>query len=468
MTYRHRSTPAKAIVVFDALYGDSGKGRTVAYFVHKHGSKWVVKYSGGAQCAHHVIDSDGRGFTFSQFGSGTLEGARTHLAGDFLLNPLNLGNEANKLAAIGVPDPMSLLTIDGDCPIITPYHRATNRLRELQRGDGRHGSCGQGIGETASDAATDPTMTLRASDLGDRAAVRYKLGYWQDRKRALFADDIANPGRCNSTAYAAELAKLIADPDVDLFDSYHRFADDVDIVPWSYLREIMTDPNPVVFEGAQGVLLDEWYGFHPYTTWSTTGPENAMRDLGDVDINRVDIDVVAVMRPYMVRHGAGPFPTESERLTEVLQDATNSTGNWQGPFRVGHFDPLVAKYALDCIEHVSGVHVDRLAFTNCDRLVGLSGFKSCVSYSGPDGRMHGLPLPIRGNLEAQQHLGGEMMRSTPSYRAVPTGSRTEVEQFIDHLSRSVFGKPVTLRTWGPALTDDATWTIPSTPEPIVV
>lgn len=311
-------------------------------------------------------------------------------------------------------------------------------------------------------------MTLRASDLNDRAAVRYKLGFWQDRKRALFADDIADPGRCSSTAYAAELAKLIADPDADLFDSYQRFADDVDIVPWSYLREIMTDPNPVVFEGAQGVLLDEWYGFHPYTTWSTTGPENAMRDLSDVNVNRVDIDVVAVMRPYMVRHGAGPFPTESERLTRVLQDETNSTGNWQGPFRVGHFDPLAAKYALDSIEHVSGIHVDRLAFTNCDRLVGLPGFKSCTSYTGPDGRVHGLPLPTHGNLEAQQQLGDEMMRSTPSYRPVPTRDRAEVEQFIDHLSLGVFGKPVTLRTWGPALTDDATWTIPAPPEPIVV
>lgn len=447
-----------AIVVADALYGDSGKGRVVAHNVKRHGAHTVVKYTGGAQCAHHLVHEDGRSHTFAQFGAGTLHGARTHIGRHFLLNPLNMGKEAGRLAAIGINNPMSLVTIDEDTPIITPFHRATNRLRELFRGDARHGSCGQGVGETASDLVDDPDAILRAGDLRSPDLVRAKLAYWQERKRVLFADSIRNPSPDITSAIAAELAHLIADPNLDLFDSYQRFADDVDIVPGTHLNNILAT-GVTVFEGAQGVLLDEWYGFHPYTTWSTTGPDNAMTLLAEAGVPRTSIDVQMVMRPYMVRHGVGPFPTECPRLTSWLQDGTNPENKWQGAFRVGHFDAVAARYAINSVERVSGVYVDRVAFTNCDRLVGLEGVQFANTYQTDDAPVNDLPLPVRGDLDAQQALTNMLMGGTyqPTYTPVRTERRSDVERFLEHLSTSVLRKPIAVNTWGPAVTDEGSW-----------
>jgi adenylosuccinate synthase len=140
-----------AIFVAGLGFGDEGKGSIVDALTRKHQADLVVRFSGGAQAAHHVVTDDGREHCFAQFGSGTLAGASTHLSRFMLIDPLALVKEAEHLKQIGVVDPFERLTIDPRAPIITPYHRAMNRLRELSRGRQRHGSCGVGIGELASD-----------------------------------------------------------------------------------------------------------------------------------------------------------------------------------------------------------------------------------------------------------------------------------------------------------------------------
>ena len=151
----------------------------------------VVRFNGGAQAAHNVVTRDGRHHAFAQFGAGTFTpGVRTHLSRFVLLDPLALAAEATHLAIVGVPDALDRLTVDRDALLTTPYHRAANRARELARGNHRHGSCGMGIGETASYALTHPADAPRAGDCTSRARLpasspRCATGSWKTLGRSV-------------------------------------------------------------------------------------------------------------------------------------------------------------------------------------------------------------------------------------------------------------------------------------------
>ena len=172
---------------------------------------------------------------------------RTHLSRFVLVDPLALAAEAAHLASAGVPDALDRLTVDRDALLVTPYHQAANRAREAARGQDRHGSCGMGIGETARYALAWPGDAPRVADCAAPRMLARSLGRLRDRLR----DELGPFGG----------------PSVDLLcDAYRAFADRVPLVDGGYLRRLL-NAGPAVFEGAQGVLLDEWRGFHPYTTW---------------------------------------------------------------------------------------------------------------------------------------------------------------------------------------------------------
>ncbi|NUU25051.1 MAG: adenylosuccinate synthetase, partial [Streptomycetaceae bacterium] len=176
------------VVVVDLGFGDAGKGTVVDHLCARPGARVraVVRFNGGAQAAHNVVTDDGRHHTFAQFGSGTFSpGVETHLSRFMLLDPLALAAEADHLAALGVPDPLGQLTVDREALLITPFHAAANRARELARGAGRHGSCGMGVGETAAFALAHPELAPRAGDAQDPPALRRKLTAVRD---ALAAD----------------------------------------------------------------------------------------------------------------------------------------------------------------------------------------------------------------------------------------------------------------------------------------
>src|SRR3954452_5420312 len=135
------TTMQHALLTVDLGFGDAGKGSIVDFLARAHAAHTVVRYNGGAQAAHRVVTSSPspREHVFAQFGSGTLAGAATHLSRFMLLDPLAMLEEARHLAALG-SDPLQRTTIDEGAPIITPFGRAINRLRELARGSQRHGS----------------------------------------------------------------------------------------------------------------------------------------------------------------------------------------------------------------------------------------------------------------------------------------------------------------------------------------
>ena len=354
-----------ATIVVDLGFGDAGKGTIVDYLVRRDGAGLVVRFNGGPQAAHNVVTGDGRHHTFSQFGGGTfVPGVRTALARFVLVEPYALLNEAAALAAVGVADALDRLTIDRRCAVITPAHRAANRMRERARGSAAHGTCGIGFGEAVGDSFSRPDLTLRAADLGDRAKV----------VRTLIAV---------AAAKAADVADLLDDgPDADALrrpawvgqaaDVYARVAASVTIADTTEL--LRSAASPVVFEGAQGVLLDERHGFHPHTTWSTTTFANAdaVLDAAGWTVRRRRVGVV---RSYCTRHGAGPMVTADDRLR--LPEPHNGDDGPQGRFRVGPFDAVAGRYAAG----VAGP-VDELAVTHLDRLVPAI----CTAYTTADGR----------------------------------------------------------------------------------
>ncbi|GAA1748878.1 adenylosuccinate synthetase [Luedemannella helvata] len=402
------------VAVVDLGFGDAGKGTVVDWLCATRPVPAVIRFNGGAQAGHNVVTADGRSHTFAQFGSGTLRGVPTFLSRFMVFDPLALTAEAEHLTALGVPDPYALLTVDRDALVATPYHQAVNRARELARGAARHGSCGMGVGETVAHSLDHPDAAIRAGDLFAPALLRRKLSAlrsWADAASASLAAVDAPPVEACLEAYVAVAALL-------------RLADGSDL-------DALLRAGGCVFEGAQGVLLDEWRGFHPYTTWSTTTFDN-------VAALTPDFYRLGVLRCFTTRHGAGPLVTEDAHLTATLVDPHNHTGPWQGAFRVGHFDAVAHRYAIEVCGGVDG-----LALSHVDVAEVTPGLRICRAYS--DGVDRLVPGPHR-DLDHQAALTARLAGAAPRLDAeAPTDWIAAVE--------GAAGAPVVLASHGPTAAD---------------
>ncbi|TDC89466.1 adenylosuccinate synthetase [Actinomadura sp. 7K507] len=409
------------VIVVDLGFGDAGKGTVVDHLCSAASGTTspvvaVVRFNGGAQAAHNVVTADGRHHTFAQFGSGTFTpGVRTHLSRFMLVDPLALASEADHLRALGVRDALDRLTADRDALLTTPYHRAANRARESARGADRHGSCGMGIGETASYALAHGGAP-RVGDCLSPARLRRRLAALHDWYRDTFPSggDV---------------------PDVDACaGAFTAFAERVATVGGDHLHGLLRTGD-VVFEGAQGVLLDEWHGFHPYTTWSTTTFANAETLLAEAGEPAARL---GVLRAYATRHGPGPFVTEDPVLTADLPEPHNGAGRWQGAFRAGHLDAVALRYALD----VAG-GADGLAVTHLDVAGARPDLRACLAYE-MDGERAGRLETGPPDLDRQAALTRRLLRARPVY--APLGRAAET---IEDVLRT----PVVLRSHGPSAAD---------------
>lgn len=387
----------KAIITVGLGFGDEGKGATVDYLTRILNAELVVRYSGGAQAGHNVVLPDGRRHTFAQFGAGTLAGAKTYLGPRVIISPSTILPEAEHLQELGVTDPFGMLEVHPDCLVSTAYHVAMNRLRESARGAGKHGSCGLGIGETRHYWLRYGQDAIFANDLVDRSTLVAKLTLLRDR----------------CLLEMQELAQL----DRDLCERLHETmpAYEADLVrDMSYelsLSRRLPDCTTAIFEGAQGVLLDEWKGFHPYTTWSTVTPHHALEMAEEAGIS--DVTVLGVTRAYSTRHGAGPFPTWCPAMSAEIVDAGNPTNQWQGSIRSGPLDLVLLNYAA----RVSGV--DGLVVNCIDQLPDRP--RICTEYK--DRKQTDVPH----SLKDQEQLT-TMLEAT-----VPIISESTVDGIVDAL-----------------------------------
>lgn len=351
-----------ASIVTDLGFGDAGKGTTVDFLARQTHGAVIVRFNGGAQAAHNVHTVDGRHHTFSQFGSGTLvPGTRTYLSRFVLFDPYALMQEARGLEGLGITNPLFLMTVDEAALTVTPFQKAANRLREALRGDGRHGSVGMGIGETMADMLAFPEQAVYAAHLRDVATLTQKLHKQQALKHAEFAPHFAVLSQ--NTLLRDEL-RVITDPAMPrlIAQTMVTLMRSCTLGTMATLRRLSAT-CPLIFEGAQGILIDEWHGFHPYTTWSTTTHDNANTLLRELSYQG-SVARYGVVRAYSTRHGPGPFPSESSALTTILPDSHNHYGVWQREFRVGWLDLPLTRYALSVSAGTDGVvltHLDRWA-----------------------------------------------------------------------------------------------------------
>ncbi len=438
-------------------YGDEGKGGVVAYLVHREKASLVARFNGGAQAGHNVVTDDGRHHTFSQFGSGTFSYARTFLSRFMLFNPCTLAKEAEHLASLKIPDPLSLITIENQAVVTTPFHMAANRIREMAR-TSRHGSCGMGIGETVDHSLKFPASAYYVRDMLDRQVSDTKLlyirSYLLESVRALVKP--GDPDMEREWDILADFKTTLA----FINERHDEVLRRIQIVDSSWLpNKLHNEPDEtVIFEGAQGVLLDQDFGFQPYTTWTDCTFGNANKLLSstiDLRCSGVQSHVtncscnkhsnpvtrVGVLRGYMTRHGAGPLVTECTTCKPPPGEH-NSTGPWQEGFRMGHSDTVALRYALDVIGGV-----DQLALTCLDHLQ--TNIKVCSKYTGMTSWVdEDLIVKRPWDLRYQEELTYDLQQfAKPDYETV-----NDVEHLIARVE-SETRTPVKITSFGPKASD---------------
>lgn len=343
------------LAVIGAGYGDEGKGLLVDALAASSGAAVVVRSNGGAQAGHTVVAPDGRRHVFHHVGAGALAGAATHLSRFFVHHPMLFLAERAAVAALGgevrvAADPRGAVT--------TPYDVAANQAAEVARGGGRHGSCGLGFGETVGRDGL-PGHRLRVADLagpGLRARLAALRDAWLPARLAALGTSLA--------ALGPEVeAAVRGDAVLDRF-----LADCAD-----YLDAVAVEPDAglgrrggVVFEGAQGLMLDQDRGAFPHVTRSCTGMANVAAIAAEAGLGPVDATYVT--RAYVTRHGAGPLAREGAVPFDVL-DPTNAPNPWQGTLRTATLDlaVLAAAVRADLAAAPGAVRAASLAVTCLDQ-----------------------------------------------------------------------------------------------------
>lgn len=322
-----------------ANFGDEGKGALVDHLCSRSAPDAVVRFNGGAQAGHTVVEPSGRRHVFKHLGSGTLLGVPTFLAQRFITNPILLAMEVNDLLKLK-PDVNPILYAHHACLVTTFVDMGVNQRDERERARARHGSCGVGLNETVNRSEV-PRLALTVGDLHSRS----------ERWLRDTVEQICTSWATFRTGKAWERYE----PQLDLFLKTCRlFASTVRV---GTIRQF----KDVLFEGAQGLLLDQNNKeYFPHLTRSNTGMRNVRELMAEAKLDACETWYVS--RTYLTRHGAGPLPFEDPKLRYA--DDTNVTNEWQGALRFAPLapGPLVERCVTDY-----GSDRFKLAMTHCDQ-----------------------------------------------------------------------------------------------------
>jgi adenylosuccinate synthase len=359
---------ARNVVVIGSQWGDEGKGKVVDWLTeHAHG---VVRFQGGHNAGHTLV-INGRKTVLRLIPSGILRAnVACYIGNGVVLSPEALLKEIGELEAAGV-DVKSRLRISETCPLILPHHVAIDLAREAAKGKGKIGTTGRGIGPAYEDKVA--RRALRLQDLMDtprfEAKLQEVLDYHNFVLKNYFNTATVDFGktRDEALALAARIKPMIAD------------------VP-SLLAAAQKAGNNLLFEGAQGTLLDIDHGTYPYVTSSNcvAGAACAGAGVGPHLLHYV----LGITKAYTTRVGSGPFPTELEDETgKRLAERGNEFGSVTGrPRRCGWFDAAALKRSIQ-INGISGLCVTKL-----DVLDGIETLKICTGYKTPHGLLDILPF----------------------------------------------------------------------------
>lgn len=447
--------------------GEETKGAAVQWLVKRLNSHLVIR-SGGCQGGTQIISEDGREQQFSHFGAGTFEGAKTHLL-NMVINPVDLFTEAIELESKNVNNPLDLISIDGECISLTPYHSAISRFREIMR-DKKKGTVGKGVGDAVLDSF-NPELTIRAREFaGDRGVLLSKVENIRIHKLQQ-AEEIMREKNIPDDA-KAELNILHDSSLVGLtVESFRAIADLVKIVDKGYLDELLTTNNPIVGEVTHGALLHPRYGFVPHVTQIDPTGLDAINTIRTRDYKGKVIRIGAT-RCYMTRHGAGPLVSFNRNLNESIHETVNNMpqdNKWIGDFRNGSYDLIALKYAVA----ISGgkESYDGLIVSYLDELLKRNEWPICVAYEykgdhselrkyfdlNKDGLITGIKVYTGSNnneqLIHQKGLTELLEKCSPvEINLSPSISKSLEENFIDFVERNI-EIPVVALAHGPKISD---------------
>lgn len=303
-------------------FGDEGKGIVTDFLCSQTRNPLVIRYSGGQQ-AGHTVCCNGKKHTFSNFGSGTLRGAPTFWSRYCTIDPVGIKNEYKKLIDLGIEPTM---VIDPMCPVTTTYDKLFNRVDHNYL---KHGSCGVGVGQT-----------------WQREEDHYHLSY-----KDLFCPS----ARDIKLDLIGEYYKNIFKEREDWQNIYNEFMDACHFVTQRFKAETIKPSMhwDIIFEGSQGLLLDQDIGFFPHVTRSNTGSKN------------IDPSVFClVTRAYQTRHGNGPMTNDNPLNIDPGSDENNKKNEYQGRFRISTLDLDLLKYAIESDEKINNSK-RRILFITC-------------------------------------------------------------------------------------------------------
>jgi adenylosuccinate synthase len=353
----------KNLVVIGTQWGDEGKGKVVDLLTDR--AQAVVRFQGGHNAGHTLV-IDGHKTVLHLVPSGVLrDDVRCFIGNGVVLSPAALLDELDMLEAGGVPA-RERLRLSESCPLILPYHVALDHAREAARGKKAIGTTGRGIGPAYEDKVA--RRGIRLGELLDtehfKERLREVMEYHNFILEHYFESDTVDYDEVldQCLAQREQLIGLVAD------------------IP-GLLHRMRREGKNILFEGAQGALLDIDHGTYPYVTSSNTTAGGAAAGSG---VGPRDLDyILGIVKAYTTRVGAGPFPTElfdddGEHLGTKGHEFGATTGRKR---RCGWLDTVALRRSLD-INSVTG-----LCITKLDVLDGLAKVKICVSY-----RMHGESL----------------------------------------------------------------------------
>jgi adenylosuccinate synthase len=344
------------VAVVGAQWGDEGKGKIVDWLSSR--ADVVVRFQGGHNAGHTLV-IDGVTYKLSLLPSGSVRPGKLSIIGNgVVIDPWALLDEINTLAGLGVKVTPETLRIAENATLILPLHGQLDRAREVASGAAKIGTTGRGIGPAYEDKIA--RRAIRVCDLMEVSTLGEKvdrlLVHHNALLRGLGAEEI---DRDDLLAKLRELAPLIT-----------PYAD----VVWKLLDEARRADKRILFEGAQGAMLDVDHGTYPFVTSSNTHAAQAAVGSG-IGLKSVGY-VLGITKAYTTRVGSGPFPTEQDNdIGQLLGERGREFGTVTGrKRRCGWFDAVMVRQAIK----VGGI--DGIALTKLDVLDGLESLKVCTSY----------------------------------------------------------------------------------------
>jgi len=386
------------LTVFGAQWGDEGKGKIIDRLAAN--TDVIVRYQGGANAGHTVVVGDEK-FVLHLLPSGILTEGKLNLIGNGVaIDPEVFLRELDELVERGIQVGPERLVVSASAHVIFDTHKVLDNLSERWRGDGRIGTTGRGIGPAYADKAS--RTGLRISDLVDPKRLRERLTSFMAEKNALI-QKVHGAERIDTEALIERYGEIGA--------RVKPFVGDTGAIA----RRAYREGKNLLFEGAQGAMLDVDHGTYPFVTSSNTGVGGIGPGAG-FPPHAID-RALGIAKAYCTRVGEGPFPSElfgdeGERLRELGHEYGATTGR---PRRCGWFDAVAMRYALD-FNGATGV-----VMTNLDVLSGFEEIKVATSYDVPSRGLTGLTeypgdLPDLGDVEVQ-------FESHPGWKADITGVR---------------------------------------------